>query len=105
MGKQLEANLEIETRGSVLVARIDGGPLGLFGAAMAEKIDGLHVESAQFVTTVLSNTGQELMLDYMDNTDEAGELPLYIQGVYDQVPEAGNSRGAGAPVPVGAVRK
>src|SRR4051812_14457418 len=36
-----EMNIEIEPRGSVLVARIDGGPLGLFGNEIAEQLEAL----------------------------------------------------------------
>ena len=36
------------------------------------------------------------MLDYMSNTDAAGELPLYQPGVFEQVLTAGTTRGAGA---------
>ena len=59
--------------------------------------EGLHVERSEFLATALSDIGQELMLDYMANTDAAGELPLYQPGVYEQVLAAGTSRGAGAP--------
>lgn len=58
--------------------------------------DGLHVESAEFVTTALSEVGQQLMLDYMATTEAAGELPLYVSGVYDEVLRNGTTRGAGA---------
>lgn len=57
---------------------------------------GLHVERAEFLATALSSIGQELMLDYMANTEASGELPLYQPGVYEQVLEAGTTRGAGA---------
>jgi enoyl-CoA hydratase/carnithine racemase len=67
-----------------------------FGGSMS-LTDGLHVESTEFLMTVLSKVGQELMVDYMNNTEAAGELPFYLPGVYDEILEAGNSRGAGAP--------
>ncbi len=66
-----------------------------FGGSMSLP-DGLHVERAEFLSTALSKLGQELMLDYMANTEKAGELPLYAPGVYEQVLEAGTTRGAGA---------
>ncbi|MGW6620114.1 hypothetical protein ACWF99_02715 [Nocardia sp. NPDC055002] len=59
--------------------------------------DGLHIERVEFLATALSKIGQELMLDYIANTDASGELPLYQPGVYEQVLEHGNTRGAGAP--------
>lgn len=58
--------------------------------------DGLHIERSEFLATALSKVGQELMLDYMANTDASGELPLYQPGVFEQVLEHGNTRGAGA---------
>lgn len=67
-----------------------------FGGSMS-LTDGLHVESTEFLMTVLSKVGQELMVDYMNNTDAAGELPFYQPGVYDEILEAGTTRGAGAP--------
>jgi len=59
--------------------------------------EGLHRERAEFLATALSDIGQELMLDYMANTDASGELPLYQPGVIEDVLKAGNTRGAGAP--------
>lgn len=41
MAEEVRGNLEIEDRGTVLVARIDGGPLGLFGNDIAEQLDAL----------------------------------------------------------------
>jgi enoyl-CoA hydratase/carnithine racemase len=58
---------------------------------------GLHVERSEFLATALSKIGQELMLDYMANTDASGELPLYQPGVFEEVLATGNTRGAGAP--------
>jgi enoyl-CoA hydratase len=74
-----------------------------FGGSMSLP-DGLHVERAEFLATALSKAGQELMLDYMANTEAAGELPLYIPGVYDGVLESGTTRGAGAPDATGSTR-
>lgn len=65
-----------------------------FGGSMPLP-DGLHTERAEFLTTALSKEGQELMLDYMANTGTAGELPLYIPGVYNKILAAGTTRGAG----------
>jgi enoyl-CoA hydratase/carnithine racemase len=55
--------------------------------------EGLHVESAEFLTTALSKVGQELMLDYMATTEADGELPLYSAGVYDEALAAGTVPG------------
>jgi enoyl-CoA hydratase/carnithine racemase len=41
MAEEVRGNLEIEDRGDVLVARVDGGPLGLFGNDIAEQLDEL----------------------------------------------------------------
>ncbi|MEV4643491.1 enoyl-CoA hydratase/isomerase family protein [Saccharopolyspora sp. NPDC049357] len=72
-----------------------------FGGSM-ELSDGLHLERAEFLTTALSKLGQELMLDYMANTEVAGELPLYVPGVYDAVLSTGTTRGAGVPNKTGS---
>jgi enoyl-CoA hydratase/carnithine racemase len=65
------------------------------GSATLE--EGLHMERSEFLATALSRIGQELMLDYMANTEASGELPLYQPGVYDQVLKVGTTRGAGGP--------
>lgn len=59
-----------------------------FGGSMS-LTDGLRVERAEFLTTVLSADGQEQMLDYMDATVATGELPLYTPGVYAEALAAG----------------
>lgn len=59
-----------------------------FGGSMS-LTEGLHVERTEFLTTALSDRGQELMVDYMASTDHLGELPLYAPGVYDQALEKG----------------
>lgn len=41
MATEVRGQLEVEDRGSVLVARVDGGPLGLFGNDIAEQLDAL----------------------------------------------------------------
>ena len=41
MAQEVRGSLAIEDRGSVLVARVDGGPLGLFGNDIAEQLDVL----------------------------------------------------------------
>ena len=64
------------------------------GSAVLE--EGLHIERAEFLATALSHIGQELMRDYMANTTASGELPLYQPGVFDEVLQAGTTRGAGA---------
>ncbi|HEY9393398.1 MAG TPA: hypothetical protein VIP58_04650, partial [Nocardioides sp.] len=64
------------------------------GSASLE--EGLHIERSEFLATALSDIGQELMLDYMANTEASGELPLYQPGVFEEVLQAGTTRGAGA---------
>lgn len=59
-----------------------------FGGSMS-LTDGLHVERAEFLTRVLSDEGQELMLDYMNRSDAEGELPLYSAGVFDEALQVG----------------
>ncbi|KAA1397824.1 enoyl-CoA hydratase/isomerase family protein [Aeromicrobium ginsengisoli] len=75
-----------------------------FGGSMSLS-DGLHVERAEFLTTALSKVGQELMLDYMANSEASGELPLYIPGVYDEVLQTGTTRGAGTTTTSGSEKK
>lgn len=41
MAEEVRGTLEVEDRGAVLVARVDGGPLGLFGNDIAEQLDAL----------------------------------------------------------------
>ena len=53
MAEEVRGNLAIEDRGAVLVARIDGGPLGLFGNDIAEQLDAL-VDRADRDPAVLS---------------------------------------------------
>ena len=77
------------SRAAIKRAVYFGGSVGLE--------EGLHIERSEFLATALSEIGQELMLDYMANTEASGELPLYQPGVFKQVLEAGTTRGAGAP--------
>ena len=41
MAEEVRGSLDIDDRGAVLVARVDGGPLGLFGNDIAEQLDAL----------------------------------------------------------------
>jgi len=52
--------------------------------------EGLHVENAEFLSTLASPGAQEAMLAYMHRTEETGDLPLYDQPTYDQTLEAGS---------------
>jgi enoyl-CoA hydratase len=66
-----------------------GGSLGLE--------EGLHVENAEFLSTLASPGAQEAMLAYMRRTEETGDLPLYDPLTYEQTLEAGSfARVAGA---------
>ena len=60
-----------------------------FGGS-ASLTEGLHIERAEFLATALSKIGQELMLDYMANTEAAGELPLYQPGVFERSAAGGH---------------
>jgi enoyl-CoA hydratase len=59
MTQEVRGNIAVEDRGSVLVARVDGGPLGLFGNDIAEQLDALveradadpHVHAVVFTGT------------------------------------------------------
>jgi hypothetical protein len=41
MTPEVKGHIEIEDRGAVLIARVDGGPHGLFGVDLAEQLDSL----------------------------------------------------------------
>jgi enoyl-CoA hydratase/carnithine racemase len=64
-----------------------------FGGSMS-LTDGLHVERAEFLARALSKEGQQLMLDYMADTDATGELPLYNPDTYKQALESGSVPGS-----------
>jgi enoyl-CoA hydratase len=49
-----------------------------FGGSMP-RTDGLRVESTEFFTTVLSDDGQRLMVEHLEDTDATGELPSTIR--------------------------
>lgn len=52
-------------------------------------LEGLHVERTEFLGTDQSEAGQELMLQYLSDTESIGELPMYRPGVYAQALELG----------------
>jgi len=51
---------------------------------------GLHLENAEFLSTLASPGAQEAMLAYMRRTAETGDLPLYDPLTYEQTLEAGS---------------
>jgi hypothetical protein len=62
--------------------------------------EGLHMERTEFLGTDQSEVGQELMLQYLADTESIGELPLYRPDTYAQalesgrVPRVGSTNGA-----------
>ena len=62
--------------------------------------EGLHVERIEFLGTDQSKRGQQLMLQYLDDIDSVGELPLYHGDTYDRALEAGTVPALGAEVMV-----
>jgi enoyl-CoA hydratase len=52
--------------------------------------EGLHVENAEFLSTLASPGAQAAMLAYMKRTEEMGDLPLYDRPTYEQTLEAGS---------------
>jgi len=52
--------------------------------------DGLHVENAEFLSTLASPGAQAAMLAYMRSTEAMGDLPLYDRTTYDHTLEAGS---------------
>lgn len=64
------------------------------GAAMP--LDrGLHLERAEFLASLPQRQAQEIMLSYLKETAEQGELPLYLSGGYPAALEHGDA-GAGS---------
>ncbi|MGW7206624.1 enoyl-CoA hydratase/isomerase family protein [Streptomyces sp. NPDC054837] len=76
------------TKGSVAAAK----RAVYFGGSMSLS-EGLHVERTEFFTRVMSQEGQELMLDYIETTDATGELPLYNPDTYEQALTLGSVPG------------
>jgi enoyl-CoA hydratase/carnithine racemase len=70
-----------------------------FGGSMSLS-EGLHMERTEFLGTDQSEVGQELMLQYLADTESTGELPLYRPDTYAQalelgrVPRVGSANGA-----------
>jgi enoyl-CoA hydratase/carnithine racemase len=88
LGDELAQRLKF-TVAAVKRSAYIGGSLGLE--------DGLHVENAEFLSTLASPGAQQAMLAYMKRTDETGDLPLYDPPTYEQTLEAGSfGRVAGA---------
>jgi len=59
-----------------------------FGGSMSLP-EGLHVERTEFLGTDQSAKGQQLMLQYLDDIDTVGELPLYHEDTYARALESG----------------
>jgi enoyl-CoA hydratase len=55
--------------------------------------EGIHVESAEFLSTLASPDAQAAMLAYIEETGETGDLPLYDRRTYEQTLEAGHFGG------------
>lgn len=53
--------------------------------------EGLHVERAEFLASLPQRQAQEIMLRYLRDTAETGELPLYQPGGYDAALVHGNT--------------
>src|SRR5246500_4716364 len=66
-----------------------------FGGSMSLS-EGLHVERTEFLGTDQSKEGQELMLQYLSDTESTGELPLYHGDTYARALEAGRVPGLGS---------
>lgn len=68
-----------------------------FGGSMSLS-EGLHMERTEFLATDQSAEGQQLMLQYLADTESVGEPPLYHRDTYDRALELGRVP-ALAPVP------
>ena len=66
-----------------------------FGGSMSLS-EGLHVERTEFLRTDQSKDGQELMLQYLADTESTGELPLYRPDTYAQALESGRVPAVGS---------
>jgi enoyl-CoA hydratase/carnithine racemase len=66
-----------------------------FGGSMSLS-EGLHMERTEFLGTDQSEVGQELMLQYLADTESTGELPLYRPDTYAQALELGRVPRVGA---------
>jgi enoyl-CoA hydratase/carnithine racemase len=51
--------------------------------------DGLHLENAEFLSSLASPGAQQAMLAYMARTEQTGDLPLYDPPTYNDTLEAG----------------
>jgi enoyl-CoA hydratase len=80
LGEHLAQRLKF-TVAAVKRSAYIGGSLGLE--------EGLHLENAEFLSTLASPGAQEAMLAYMRRTDEMGDLPLYDTPTYEDTIEAG----------------
>jgi len=52
--------------------------------------EGLHMERTEFLGLDQSAHGQQLMLQYLDDTESIGELPLYYGDTYDDALQSGS---------------
>ncbi|MFI7669553.1 enoyl-CoA hydratase/isomerase family protein [Nocardia sp. NPDC049526] len=80
MGRAIERGMHLAARPTEAIAAIKrsvnvGGSL-----SMAE---GLHLERTEFLASLPQRQAQEIMLRYLRETAESGELPLYRPGGYD----------------------
>jgi enoyl-CoA hydratase/carnithine racemase len=69
-----------------------------FGGSMSLP-EGLHMERTEFLGTDQSTQGQQLMLQYLADTETVGELPLYHGDTYDQALRSGTVPALGASGP------
>jgi len=53
--------------------------------------EGLHLERAEFLASLPQRQAQEIMLSYLRDTAQDGELPLYQPGGYDAALRHGNA--------------
>jgi len=53
--------------------------------------EGLQLESAEFLAALPQPQAQEIMLRYLRDTAETGELPLYQPGGYAAALQHGNA--------------
>jgi enoyl-CoA hydratase/carnithine racemase len=89
--------------GKRIKASVEGIKRAVYFGGSMSLAEGMHVERTEFFGTVQSKAGQELMVQYLADTESTGELPLYRPDTYAQALESGRAPAVGATN--GAVKK
>ncbi len=90
VGRAAELATHFGSRPKVAVAAVKRSVY--FGGSMSLS-EGLHVERAEFLTTIQSEDAQDLMSDYLAAMDSTNELPLYNYDAYRRAIQWGSFSG------------